>query len=205
VRRFGLVLALLALLVAAGPAVGAAPLVRHTVPGTAFSVSVPSTWKSIDYRQVATTDLLDRLVRENPSLKSLLQSLRSPNSGIKLFAFDPKVTSGFATNLNLVVDRVPAGVTALQYATAAQRQLATVPNVVRPLRRQTVRLPAGSSVRLQYGIKFTLGGRRVVTSTTQYVLVDGTSAYVVTVTTLPKLFGSYASLITAMARSIRLS
>jgi hypothetical protein len=135
----------------------------------------------------------------------LLQSLRSPNSGVKLFAFDPKIASGFATNLNLVVERVPSGTTPAQYAAAASGQLTSVPNVIRPIRRHALQLPAGPSVRLQYGIKFTLGGKRVVTATTQYVLVNATTAYIVTYTTLPKLLGKYAGLFTTTARSIRLS
>jgi hypothetical protein len=205
VRRLGLVLTVLALLVVAAPAEGAAPLVRHGVPGTGFSISFPSHWRSIDYRHVATTGLLDRLVRENPSMASLLQALRSPNSGVKLFAFDPKIASGFATNLNLVVERVPAGTTPARYAAAASLQLSSLPNVIRPIRRRAVLLPAGHSERLQYGIRFTLAGRRVVTSTTQYVLVGGTTAYIVTYTTLPRLLARYASLFAATARSIRVS
>jgi hypothetical protein len=203
VRRLGLVLTVFALLLAAAPAEGAAPLVRHAVPGTGFSISFPSNWRSIDYRQVATTDLLDRLVRENPTMASLLQALRGPNSGVKLFAFDPKIASGFATNINLVVEKVPAGTTAAGYATAATTQLTGVPNVIRPVHRQAVQLPTGSSVRLRYGIRFTLSGRRIVTSTTQYVLVSGTNAYVVTYTTLPGLLARYAGLIASTAQSIR--
>jgi hypothetical protein len=205
VRRLGLVLTVLVVLVAAAPAEGATPLVRHAVPGTGFSISFPSAWKSIDYRQVATTGLLDRLVRENPSMASLLQALRSPNSGVKLFAFDPKIASGFATNLNLVVEQVPPGTTPTRYAAAASVQLSSLPNVIRPIRRRAVLLPAGPSVRLRYGIRFTLAGKRIVTSTTQYVLVGGSTAYVVTYTTLPRLLARYASLFAATARSIRVS
>jgi hypothetical protein len=205
VRRLGLVLTVLALLLIAVPAQGAAPLQPHAVPGTGFSISFPATWKSIDYRQAATTDLLNRLVRENPTMATLLEALRSPNSGVKLFAFDPKITSGFATNVNLVVDKVPAGTTPAAYAAAASGQLTGVPNVIRPIRRQTVKLPVGSSVRLQYGIRFTLAGKRIVTSTTQYVIVRGTTAYIVTFTTLPRLLATYTSLIAATARSIRVA
>lgn len=203
VRRLGLVFTVLGLLVFAAPAEGGAPLVRHAVPGTGFSIGLPSTWRSIDYRQVATTDLLDRLVRENPSMAPLLQGLRNPSTSVKLFAFDPKVSSGFATNLNLVVQQVPAGTTLEQYAEAAFGQLAQIPNVIRPVRRQSTQLPAGPCVRARYGIRLTFSGRRIVTSTTQYVLVNGTRAYVVTYTTLPKLLGRYASVIIATARSIR--
>ena len=47
VRRLGLVFTVLALLLAAAPAEGAAPLVRHTVPGTGFAIGQVK-WHSFD-------------------------------------------------------------------------------------------------------------------------------------------------------------
>jgi hypothetical protein len=204
VRRVGLVLAAFLVLLAAAPAQGGTPLVRHAVPGVGFSVGVPRGWRSIDYRQVATSDLLDRLSRENPQLAPLLQALRSPSSGVKLFAFDPQLTGGFATNMNLVVEQVPAGMSASQYAGAAVAQLGRLSNVVRPIRRRAIRLAAEPAVELSYHIRFTLSGKQVVTSTTQYVLTHDARAFVVTYTTLPGLAGRYASPFAASAGSIRL-
>jgi hypothetical protein len=173
------------------------------VPGIGFSIGVPSGWKSIDYRQVATSGLVDRLARENPQLAPLLQALRSPGSGVKLFAFDPHLTSGFATNVNLVVEQVPAGLTASQYAGAALAQLNQLANIVRPIRQHALRLAAGPAVELQYHIRFTLAGKQVVTSTTQYVLTHDARAFVVTYTTLPGLAARRASLFATSAQSIR--
>ncbi len=192
------------MLLLAVPAEGATPLVRHAVPGAGFSIGVPAGWRSVDYRQVATGTVLDQLARENPSLAPLISALRSPSSGVKLFAFDPRLTAGFATNMNVVVEVVPAGTTAEQYADEALTQLRAFANVVRPIRRTRVHLPAGAAVRLRYGIRFAVGGKSVVTATTQYVLVKGYRAYIVTYTTLPSLDASRSALFAASARSIRL-
>ena len=56
----------------------------------------------------------------------------------------------------------------------ATSQLTASRNVIKPVRRQTVQLPAGTSVRLRYGLHFVLDGRQVEVATTQYVLIRGT-------------------------------
>ena len=203
-RTAALVAAVLALLAAAS-AEAAAPLVRHAVPGLGFSIGVPSTWKAVDYRQVATSDVADRLAKENPNLRQLIHAIRDPQSGVRFFAADPNAVNGFATNVNVVVEKVPAGVTAAVYANAAFNQLSRVPNVVRPVRRQAVQLPAGPSTRLRYGLRFSLGGKQIVVAITQYALVRGTQAFVVTYTTVPTRASKLSSLFEASARSIRLS
>jgi hypothetical protein len=205
VRRIGLVFATLLLLIAAVPAEGSTPLVRHPIPGIGFSIGVPKGWKSVDYRQIATTDVIDRLSQQNPQLASILQALRNPNSGVKLFSFDPSVTAGFATNMNVVVERVPAGTTAASYANAAIGQLGGLSIIVRPIRHRTVRLPAATAEELRYGLRLTVGTKHVVTSTTQDIVTHGSLAYVVTYTTLPAQLARRAPTFGASARSIRLS
>ena len=111
---------------------GATPLVQRTIPGLGLSIGVPSGWKALDYRQVLTSDVVDRLAKENPGLASLLQALRDPNSGVRFFAVDLHMTNGFATNVNLTVETIPSGITPKVYAAVATKQLQTLPNVVRP-------------------------------------------------------------------------
>jgi len=205
VRRPATLVAALLALLAATSAEAAAPLVRHAVPGLGFSIGVPSTWKAIDYREVATSDVADRLAKENPNLRQLIQAIRDPKSGVRFFAADPSAVNGFATNLNVVVEKVPEGVTAAVYANAAFSQLSRVSNVIRPIRRQEIKLPAGPSARLRYGLRFSLGGKQIVVAITQYALVRGTQAFVVTYTTLPTRAAKLSTLFEASARSIRLS
>ena len=205
VRRTAALVAALLGLLAATSTEAAAPLVRHTVPSIGFSIGVPSNWKAVDYRQVATSDVADRLATENPNLRQIIQAIRDPNSGVRFFAADPDTVNGFATNLNVVVEKVPKGVTAAVYADAAVGQLGGVPNVLRPIRRQAVQLPAGPSARIRYGIRFSVGGKQIVVAITQYALVRGTKAFVVTYTTLPSRATKLSTLFEASARSIRLS
>ena len=67
-----------------------------------------------------------------------------------------------------------------------------------------VQLPAGTAVRLRYGLHFVLDGREVEVATTQYVLVRVTRAYVVTYTTLRSRVAGLSPLFEASARTIRL-
>lgn len=208
-RRPAPIAILLGLLGALGllamPAEGATPLVRHTVPGIGFSIGVPSGWNAIDYRAVAKTDAFERLINENPTLAQLLRAIRDPNSGVRFLAADPDTTSGFATNMNLVVEKVPNGMTPIVYAASATRQLGALSNVIRPIRSKSLQLPAGPAARLRYGIRFSVGDRQVVVAITQYVLVRRTQAFVATYTTLPALSAKRVPVFEASARSIRLT
>ena len=208
-RRTALITVLLGLLgmlgLLATSAAGATPLVRHAVPGIGFSIGVPAGWQAIDYRQVAKSDAFERLTKENPSLAQLLRAIRDPNSGVRFFAADPRTTNGFATNINLVVEKIPDGITAKLYAESATRQLVTLSNVIRPVRSRSIQLPAGPAARLRYGIRFSVGGRQVVVAITQYLLVRRTQAFVTTYTTLPALSARLAPVFEASARSIRLT
>lgn len=106
-RRALIVVAVLAAFAAANAAAAAGAFHRYTIPGYGTSVSLPTSWKSVDYRQILKTGVLDRLAQDNPELAGSFAAMAQPNSPIKLFAYDPQVANGFATNANVVI--VPLG------------------------------------------------------------------------------------------------
>jgi hypothetical protein len=206
VRRAAVLIAVaVGLAATAAPLASAAPpLTRHTVPGVGVTLSVPSSWVAVDYRQVLTQGVIDRLSRENPKLAFLFRALRQ--GSIKFVAADPIVRSGFQTNVNVVVGAVPAGLTAATYRQALVTQIGALPSVKGRVAANAVTLPAaGPGVRLSYSLQLVVQGRRIVTKTLQYAFLRGNRSIVVTYTTTPASARAYTSTFARSASSIRLT
>src|SRR6266508_3019951 len=48
---------------------------RYSIPGYGTSLALPSSWKTINYRQVLTPGALQELARENPELAGSLAAM----------------------------------------------------------------------------------------------------------------------------------
>jgi len=199
VRR-PLALSLLAAAVLTGVA-AAAPPVRHPVPGQPISLSTPAGWKAVSPKDVLTPGYLQKLRRENPALAEVVSALAQPSSPTKLIVVDPQVRQGFASNVNVVVERIPTGTTLKQYADAAIAGVRSLKGIS-GLRRATVRLPAGPAEHVTYRLTFAANGKQLTVVIEQYAFVHG-PAFVVTYSTLPSLRAHYAPIFADSARSIR--
>ena len=56
---------------------------------------------------------MKRIATQNPNLQQLLQAIRDPRSGVRFFAADPAPSGSFSDNINLVVETIPKGITAV--------------------------------------------------------------------------------------------
>ena len=198
-----LVVVLLAALAAAAPGLAGerGSHLYHISGG--ISVSLPSSWKSVDAQHVLDSAVLQKLEQENPELGGLIAAATSPGSPVKFFAFDPVVRQRFATNVNVVVAAIPTKVTFELFAAALAAEIRSL-HAVSQMRTQRLTLPAGPALRLTYRIRLTAGGRSFETSTLQYAFLrDGTQSVVFTYTTLPQLKSRYAATFDASASSIR--
>src|SRR5918992_3223650 len=115
---------LLAIVATCGPASAADPLRRHTVRGQGVSLSVPTPWVAVDRRMPQS--VLSRLARENPRLAPFIGQLSQRNSPMKFLALDPVVRQEFATNVNVVVTPVPAGLTFETYREGLLREVRSI-------------------------------------------------------------------------------
>lgn len=196
---------LVALLAPVAAASAPAGLVRTQVPGARASIGVPGSWRSIDAKKLLEPGTLARFERDNPSLKPALDALARSGTSAVFFAFDPDVRNGFATNLNVVVERLPAHVSVGAYGAAARQQISRLPTLVSSVELLSGKLPAGAAVRLRYRLRVTAAGKTYVVALRQFALVRGLEALVFTYATLPAREGHYASTFEASARSIRLA
>lgn len=203
--RRRLVLVSAAALLAAGIA-SSAVAAQHTfsIPGYGTSVGLPSTWKSVNYRQILKPGVLEAFAHDNPDLAGSFAAMAQPNSPIKFFAYDPNVANGFATNVNVVIIPLGAKLTFAQYRQRLAGELATVSSVSH-LHSTAVRLPAGQAVRLTYHLKVTAAQRSITVQTLQYGFLHAGRSVVFTYTTLPPSGRFYTGVFATSAKSIRFS
>jgi hypothetical protein len=198
-RRIALVLAALVL----GATILVSPTAaesfrRHVVPGHGISLSVPASWVASE--RGLSPDVVEQMARENPKLAPFVSGLGGPNSPMKFIALNPKVQSGFATNVNVVVVPVQTGITFAQYRQALLSELGAI--VTGKLQQSVTTIAGARALRLTYRLRLSLG-RAVTVQTLQYAFLRPGRSVVVTYTTLPTLSSSYAATFRKSAASIR--
>ena len=206
-RRFVAGIALVVALAAApASAQPDAQWARHAGPG--FSVSLPSTWFDASKQRVKLLAEVRKLYKDDDEVAATIDAMISSGNGnitVKMIAFDldqDSLQAGFATNLNVVRERtnLPLAV----WREGALKSLNAMSFVKQPIWWQNVKLGAGKAVRFRYQAQFTVKGKPLVTSITQYGIVKHNAALVLTYTTLPKLAAAYRTRFDQSAKSLRI-
>lgn len=190
--------ALLALALLVAPATGAERFQRHLVRGEGVSLAAPASWIAVDGRVPAAALL--RLTRDDPRLAPFLQQLAQPRSPMRFIALDRVVRGGFATNVNVVVAPVPAGLSFAAYRSGLLAELRTIG--ARGVTQRAVRIRGARAVRVGYRFDITVQTKRTV-QTLQYAFLRPGRSVVVTYTTLPAFATRYAATFRRSAASIR--
>ena len=204
-RRLLLAIALAAAIALPAGAQSGSGWLRHQ--GEGFSLELPASWADESKDRARLLREVRRLAGDDPKLAALMDNLLAvgnTNLAVKMIAFDlarSSLSSGFATNLNVVTERTAVPLAA--WRQEALKQLAQVDFVVQPIWWRMVTLPAGKAVRLNYRARFNVGGKRLDTAITQYALVHRGAAVILTYTTLPKLAKGYRATFERSARSLR--
>jgi len=193
-RRAFLLLAVLAV-AASGSAAVASPGAWRTVqvPAGRFAIDVPQAWVDVTGSQSQVVALLDKYPKLKPYADALVR-----NHELKLLSVDA-ASAGFATNVNVIVAPSEGLTDPRQVASAGAGQVKRSGLLVGPVSSGTVKLPAGTAPVLRYGLA--IGG--AVTATTQYFLIHGGNAYIVTYTTDRGHGAAYDGTFLRSARSIR--
>lgn len=180
-------------------------------PDIGFSVALPPSWKQIDM-DPATLDASLKVVKEqNPEMAAALegQARNLVLSGIKFFGFDlaPESTSaGFATNISVLKQSSPAAVALDVYVQANVGQLENLSNVTKPVNHRRARLAAGEAEELRYTMNVNASaGQSMSLRLTQYLLVKGKDAYVITLTTTAEQGDKYAPTFEKIGQSFKLT
>lgn len=147
------------------------------------SMSVPAELEVVDLTPDQISDSLDNLAKDLPQFQEVAQIVRNlpPNVRFTFIAADREsARTGFASNVNVVEEVVPAG---MGFQRLADANAAGLEQMLGPgkLTRSPVRLPAGEAERREFEMPVVTGKARSVA----YLLMRGTTSYNITFTTAP--------------------
>src|SRR5581483_209240 len=147
-----LVLAVLAAAPAAAAGDGDAPagFRTHTLREAGVSVALPTGWQVLVQRDAVFPGVYANLRRLDRSFAAPLAALASPDSPLKLFAFDRVFWHGRPTTAMLV--RATYGRPQGGWAVRMRRALAHAPGRRGPVRIRAVALRAGQALRAEYRV-----------------------------------------------------
>jgi hypothetical protein len=123
---------------------------------------------------------------------------------MKFVAFDLAVHDGFATNMNIVVEPLPSGMTLDSYLQATLALLDKASFRAGPVDHRRVSLPGGPAEKISYPSEFTFATGKQTLRTLQYAFARDDRGYVITFTTLPTRAEKYEATFTRSARSFRI-
>jgi hypothetical protein len=176
----------------------------HTVSVEGFKLGLPPEWNRVEAGTV--DESLDAVRKDNPELAQVIESQLSGSLStfVKFFAFDtrsPTLAEEFATNANVVVESLPAGVEFDEYLQANLSQLREVPKVSVSLEDDNLALPGGRAalIRSTFSLNSPDGEREV--SVTQYVFLKGGRGFILSMTTTPGHAATYEPLWEQIAKT----
>lgn len=198
------------LLVGAPASLGAGvlePLTRYTVPGEGISLSVPSSWRAIDYRRARSIDEIKRFVQADPDFYPPIETLTNPGSPLKFVAINPLVDfrtpegRAIRSSINILVGRASAGLTLEHYRLSLVDQIR---RIVKPVRMidDVVEIGGKQAIRIRLTQRRQVGRYTFRFNDTQYAFVRPGQTVVVTYETLTRVAGRYAAVLRASAESI---
>ncbi|MCB0189641.1 MAG: SH3 domain-containing protein, partial [Caldilineaceae bacterium] len=172
---------------------------RFTSAEDSFAITLPATWLPLADSSNLIQSSLDALQSENPAMATLLQEqlTQLDEIPISLIAFDlapETLSSGFATNINVMRQPVPAGFTLEFLVQFSAGQLEQVLGLSAPAQSTKAMLPAGETIILDYQLNSQAIAR-------QYYLLQNQSLYIVTFSASASLADSSVILFNEMMQS----
>jgi hypothetical protein len=122
---------------------------RHVLEG-GLAVALPIGWQVVGQRDAGSPGVLQSLRHLDPDFAAPAAQLASPDSPLKLFAFDRAFWDHRATSVMLLraTSGRPAGYA--RWAAKAVAELQRAPGRVGAVRHSRVNLPAGAALRATY-------------------------------------------------------
>lgn len=155
---------------------------------------VPSDWHVVSVDETLTEGTMDSLRKANPELGQALDQIAATGSPMRLMAVDPDL----GTNVNVVVEKAPGGVTRQQYFDMAPVQFKRLG--ITEFEEERVGMLADEALRVAY--EYSLGLDEPV-AVVQYVLFENGTGYTLTYTTLASALESRLAEFEHSARSFR--
>lgn len=156
----------------------------YEVPDAGFAVAVPRRWVARTRTELPDERALVRFSWEHGDISGYFEPL-TQETPIEFVAADPRVRSGFATNLTVLVQELEPGTDVAAYAAQAVADIqATGANLRGEVSTGAETLPAGEAATVTYEREVVVPEETLVLETRHYLLVEDGRGYALTFATV---------------------
>jgi len=182
---------------------------EYAMPENGFALSVPTTWQRLPVKQQELDAALQTIRQSNPELAQQLgdnaQNLMA--NGVKFWAFDlnpESPASGFTTNVTVTRQSLPNAVSFDTFVAINLNQLNALSTRNSNIVNERVTLAGKPAERVSYLLALNAEeGAPITAAITQYLVLNGRNAYVITYATRSDLSDTYRAIFEQSAASLR--
>jgi len=182
---------------------------QHTVPEQGFALAVPTTWQRLPVKAQELGAALETVRQTNPELANALGANAEVllKNGVKFWAIDLGLETqqaGFATNVTLTRQTLPDAVSFDTFVSVNLSQLYALTTRNSDIVNERIALAGQPAERVRYLLALNREGDSPMTAAiTQYLVLNGRDAYVLTYSTRSDLLNKYRSVFDLSAASLR--
>ena len=181
------------------------------MPSEKFVIALPPKWQQLSLEPEFWERGINMVSEQNPQLKSVLSSGMMANlvaSGIKLYALDlspESLEADFPASANVLKANLGAKIPLDSYVSLSLAQIKKFANPKFPVTHRRVTLSNVEAEEIKYEMNLTVGRAAPVPfRIVQYIIVDGSTAYVISLSCPVELDAAYAPVFEKIGQSFRL-
>lgn len=182
---------------------------EYPVPESGFAISVPTTWQRLPIKPQELAATLQTVRQSNPELANSLGSGAQAlmQNGVKFWAFDltPETEkAGFATNLTVTRQTLPDTVSFDTFVAINLNQLNTLSTRNSDVVNERATIAGQPAQQVRYLLALNGdGGTAFTAAITQYLVMNGRNAFVLTYSTRTDLAPKYRPIFAQSATTLR--
>jgi hypothetical protein len=185
--------------------------ILYELPADRFSIALPQDWQAVDLEKMQLPEVLEAVGEQNENLKGLFSSSLLKNlvaAGIKFYAInlDQESLQGtIPATINILIQDLPFEPTLEMYTTLNISQLEQFFDLTSKIEQEQLMLGDLEATRITYTAKIVDPfGRTVEISNTQYLVLEGSLAYIITLSMPAELAENYLQSYSEAVETFRL-
>lgn len=159
----------------------------YELPAIGFAMTLPADWQVVDLEKFDMAEIFGSVAERNEQLESLFSSDSMKNlvaAGIRFYAINvssESLSSSPPATINLALEELTFALDAGQYATVAMAQIEKFFDLTSDIEQDVVALGDGEATRVRYTMNLVDAlGQSIEVLNTQYIVIDGMTVYIVT-------------------------
>lgn len=182
---------------------------EYAMPENGFAVSVPTTWQRLPVQKAELDAALQTVRESSPELAAALGENAEAlvGSGVKFWAIDLNPTTqqaGFATNVTVTRQALPNAVSFDTFVAINLNQLQALTTRNSEIVHERTSIAGRPAERVRYLLAINREGDSPMTAAiTQYLVLNGPNAFVLTYATRTDLMEQYRGILEQSAASMR--